>query len=149
MHSPLYAVIRKMSMYTECDLIIGIFLDEKSAITGINDYKLHLIEKGDTHANQGYMTVNLEHDIVIENLFQDEVCDTKYESGQTIFLELSVLDGFGQTVHGIAYVTPNITDLVQRNENRVEEDNMYESYDKIVIGSIRYNNKCSSNLFKI
>jgi hypothetical protein len=144
--SPLWVVIRSMSMYTECDLIIGIFLDEKSAIKAVEDYKSQLIASGDTHASQGYMTVKLDHDIVIDNIDQSRVAVSEYKFGDKVYVEFSVLDGFGQINHGIAYVTPNLFDLKHREDNRVEEDHCYETYDEIIIGSIRYDNTCIDSL---
>ena len=74
-----YILIRHLSAYTEDDIILGVFTTQEKAQLAKKEYIHSLEANGDPHKNQGYMTVNLKKDIMIES--RDIVIESKDEKG--------------------------------------------------------------------
>ena len=69
----LYILMRKLSAYTDDDIILGVFTTNSKALAAKQLYIQTVTRDGDPHKRQGYMTVNLKEDVRITNNSPKEV----------------------------------------------------------------------------
>lgn len=69
----LYLLVRKLSCYTEADIFLGAFTSVELAWSAKAQYIRRIRTNGDPHEKQGYMTVNLDHDIRVRKPQRVEV----------------------------------------------------------------------------
>jgi hypothetical protein len=88
-------------MYTENDIILGIFRSHELAYKAKETY-ISYIKDSDPHAKQAYMKVSLENDVDVVTL------DYTDPGGNTIYIYLEEADAFGQVTREIIHISSNL-----------------------------------------
>lgn len=139
----LYLLTRRTSDYTEDHIILGVFLNRVKGLAAKHEYIAHMSSlQVDPHSRQAYMEVNLDKDVrpVIWEV------DFPVAAGQTVFLLLETMEGFGQVNYNVVSIEESMDALLMQYRKEDEDETshrtwpVYYQYDSVVVNQLRYEN---------
>jgi hypothetical protein len=111
----MYLIVRTCSIYTDDDIMMGVFSTYDLAQTAKREYICELERNGDPHKDQGYMDVCLEKDIHITKI--EVIHGEKDPSSNVVYILQEQSEGFGQVCRKIKRISWCLVDIVNKVKN--------------------------------
>ena len=132
----MFILLRKISPYTNEDIILGIFEDENLAQNARKSYINHCLIL-DKWASQAYVTVNLEKDVIIIDVTPILELNKKLKN-LDLFVVSQYFEGFGQIEREIKLIFNDVLtakNYVDTAEEDIESVNYYD-YETIELNKL-------------
>ena len=136
-----YVLIRKVSPYTDTDLLLGVFATREAAETAANIYREAVIGSDtDPLKDQAYHSVSEEDVVILCNI---PIAGEAAIQTENVWVVSSYSEGFGQTLREFVGISLNESDAIElaRSIDAKSEGPGFPAYcavDSIPMGELQY-----------
>lgn len=141
----MYILLRNCSAYTEPDILLGVYTTREQAEKDRLEYIETLKHRGDQHQRQGYMQVDLEVDVVIQEAHTGRKCDDGVET--QCYCVFSYSEIMGQVARMLEYIAKSeesaIQNAIRLHKAELDDELGMECewlYEIIEVNKLRYEN---------
>ena len=132
----MFILLRKISPYTNEDIILGIFEDANLAQNATKSYINHCLVT-DIWASQAYVTVNLQEDVIVVDAKPLLKLDSKTKN-LDLFVVSQYFEGFGQIEREIKLIFNDVLKVknyIDTTDEDIESVNYYD-YETIELNKL-------------